>query len=177
MSAPADETLYACRLRGPPAPTASDVLSNGRTPPLEGPVLDLAFFGDDRLVVLGPDSVALYRFDGAGLALESRRPLSWPQEAVRFPGGMLRVAEKDGAFWALTSRSSRALLFAVEDGRLVERGRKPELFPGTGCLRGSVIAWEPTSSRGRSPTWPRALSWASTTPRRAWPSPPMGSCA
>ena len=136
VSAPADETLHALApLRDAPSPGDIHVLSTGRTPPLDEAVLDLAFFGDDRLVGLGPDSVALYRFEGEGLALESRRPLSGPQEQVRFPGGMLRVAEGDGAFWALTSRSSRALLFAVEDGRLVER-QEAEALPWPGCLAG-----------------------------------------
>lgn len=136
VSAPADETLLALSpLLDPPAPAGIRVLSTGRTPPLEGPVLDLAFFGDDRLVVLGTDSVALYRFEGAALAFESRRPLSGPLDTVRFPGGMLRVAEKDAAFWALTSRSPRALLFAVEDGRLVER-QEAEALPWPGCPAG-----------------------------------------
>ena len=135
-SVPADESLVALSpLRSPPAPATIDVLSTGRTPPLDGPVLDLAFLDDDRLVILGPESVALYRWDGAGLAVQSRRPLSGPLETVRFPGGLLRVAESDAAFWALTSRSPRALLFAVEDGRLVER-QEAAALPWPGCPSG-----------------------------------------
>jgi hypothetical protein len=136
VSVPADLSLLPLSsVRPPPAPAALDVVSMGRTPPLDMPVLDLAFFGDDRLVVLGPDSVALYRWDGAALAVESRRSLSGALETVRFPGGILRMAESDAAFWALTSRSPRALLFAVEDGRLVEREEAAAL-PWPGCPAG-----------------------------------------
>jgi len=124
----------------PPLPTPSpapavDVLSTSRTAPLGSPVLDLAFFDDDRLVVLGPEGVALYRWDGADLAVESRRPLTGPFLAVRFPGGLLRVAEGDRAFWALTSRSDRAQLFAFEDKRLVER-QEAYALPWPGCPGG-----------------------------------------
>src|SRR4029077_20458668 len=45
------------------------------------------------------------------------------------------VAESDAAFWALTSRSPRALLFAVEDGRLVER-QEAAALPWPGCPSG-----------------------------------------
>ena len=117
-----------------PAP-ALDVVAVGRTPPLDGPVLDLAFFGDERLVVLGPETVALYVWDGAALAALSRHPLPGPLETVRFPGGLLRMEESDGAFWALTSRSPRAFLFAVEDGRLVER-QDAAVLPWPGCPAG-----------------------------------------
>lgn len=135
-SVPADDSLVALSpLRPPPAPATIDVVSTSRTPPLDGPVLDLAFLDDDRLVILGPDSVALYRWDDAGLAVQARRPLSGPLETVRFPGGLLRVAESDGAFWALTSRSPRALLFAVENGRLVER-QEAVALPWPGCPSG-----------------------------------------
>jgi hypothetical protein len=125
VSAPTDESVFALSPVPAPAaaagPAAIDVRSTGRTPPLEEPVLDLAFFGDERLVVLGPDAVALYKWDEAELTLESRRPWPGPLGPVRSPGGLLRMAEKDAAFWALTSRSPRALLFAVEEGGLVER--------------------------------------------------------
>jgi hypothetical protein len=133
VSVPADDGAFPLSpLPAPPAPTAVEVLSTRRTPPIDGPVLDLAFFGDDRLVVLGADSVALYHWDDASLTLQSRRTFSGPLDTVRFPGGLLRVAERDAAFWALTSRSPRALLFAVEDGRLVERQDAGALpWPGT----------------------------------------------
>jgi hypothetical protein len=45
------------------------------------------------------------------------------------------MAESDGAFWALTSRSPRASLFAVEDGRLVER-QDAAVLPWPGCPAG-----------------------------------------
>jgi hypothetical protein len=136
VSAPTDETaLPLSPLPAPPAPAAVEVLSSSRTAQIDGPILDLAFFGDDRLVVLGADSVALYRWDDARLTLQARRPLSGPLDTVRFPGGLLRVAERDAAFWALTSRSPRALLFAVEDGRLVER-QEAEALPWPGSPAG-----------------------------------------
>jgi hypothetical protein len=135
-SVPADDSLLALSaVRSPPAPATIDVVSMARTAPLDGPVLDLAFFGDERLVLLGPDAVALYRWSGASLALESRRPLSGPLETVRRPGGLLRVAERDAAFWALTSRAPRAMLFAIEEGRLVER-QEAEALPWPACPGG-----------------------------------------
>ena len=136
VSVPADESvLTVAPVRPRSGPAAIDVVSTGRTPPLEEPVLDLAFFGDERLVVLGPESVTLYAWDGAGLSLMSRRPLPGPLETVRLPGGLLRVAERDAAFWALTSRSPRAMLFAVEDGRLVER-QEADALPWPACPAG-----------------------------------------
>jgi len=135
-SVPADESLIALSpLRAPPALATLDLVSTSRTPPLEGPVLDLAFFGDERLVLLGPDSVALYRWDGGGLALESRRPRAGGRAPVRGPRGRLRVAERDASFWALTSRSPRAALFAIEGGRLVER-HEADALPWPGCPAG-----------------------------------------
>lgn len=126
---------FACVLAAAASAPAFDVVAVVRTPPLDGPVLDLAFFGDERLVVLGPDKVALYLWDGAALHVEARRPLPDPLDTVRFPGGLLRMVESDGAFWALTSRSPRALLFAVEDGRLVER-QDAAVLPWPGCPAG-----------------------------------------
>lgn len=136
VSVPADESLLTVSpARARPGSAGIDVVATGRTPPLEEPVLDLAFFGDERLVVLGPESVALYGWDGAALTLLSRQPLPGPLETVRAPGGLLRVAEKDAAFWALTSRSPRALLFAVEDGRLVAR-QEADALPWPACPAG-----------------------------------------
>ena len=133
---PADSSLLALSpVRSPPAPTTIDVVSMARTPPLEGTVLDLAFFGDERLILLGADAVALYRWNGASLILESRQPLSGPLETVRRPGGLLRVAERDAAFWAITSRAPRAMLFAVDEGRLVLR-QEAEALPWPACPRG-----------------------------------------
>jgi hypothetical protein len=155
VSAPADESVFALSpVPAPPAAAALDVRSTGRTPLLDEPVLDLAFFGDDRLVVLGPDDVALYKWDEAALTLETRRPWPGPLDTVRFPGGLLRVEEKDAAFWALTSRSARALLFALEEGRLVERQEADALpWPacpaglryraGTNLIEGSVVGLAP----------------------------------
>ena len=136
VSAPTDESVVALSaLPAPSAPAAFDVRSVERTPPLDEPVLDLAFFGEDRLVVLGPDAVALYKWDDAGLTRESRQPLPAPLAPVRSPGGLLRMAEGDAAFWALSSRSPRALLFAIDRGRLVLR-QEAEALPWPGCPSG-----------------------------------------
>jgi hypothetical protein len=136
VSAPADESVFALSpVPVPPGPSAIEVRPTGRTPLLEEPVLDLAFFGDERLVVLGPDAVALYRWEEAGLTLESRQPWPGHLDTVRFPGGLLRMAEKDAAFWALTSRSPRALLFALEGGRLAER-QDADALPWPACPAG-----------------------------------------
>jgi hypothetical protein len=136
VSVPSDESLLTLAPLEPrSAPATIDVVSTERTPPLEEPVLDVAFFGDDRLVVLGPESVALYAWDGGDLALQSRRPLPGALDTVRSPGGLLRVAEREAALWALTSRSRRALLLAVEHGRLVER-QEAEALPWPGCPGG-----------------------------------------
>jgi hypothetical protein len=101
--------------------SAVDVISTYRTPPLDGPVLALRFLGEQRLIVLFPDAVALFRWDGAGLALESRRTLPGPLLTVRGPAGMLVVAEAEEAFWALTNCAPRAVLFGVEGHRLISR--------------------------------------------------------
>ena len=139
VSAPLDDSVFALSpVPAPPAPAAPaaiEVRSTGQTPVLEEPVLDLAFFSDERLVVLGTEAVALYRWDDTRLTLESRRPWPGHLDTVRSPGGLLRVAEKDAAFWALTSRSPRALLFALDEGRLVER-QEADALPWPACPAG-----------------------------------------
>jgi len=50
-----------------------DVLDRATTPPVEGRIVALAFLGDERLLVLFDDALALYRRDGLSLRLESRR--------------------------------------------------------------------------------------------------------
>jgi hypothetical protein len=95
-----------------------DVLEHATTPPLEGRIVALAFSGDERLLVLFEDALALYHRDGLALRLEARRDLPGPLAPVRFPGGLLLTAEKEGACWAITSRAPRAVLFTIEGSRL-----------------------------------------------------------
>lgn len=126
-----------------------EVTSSHRTPPLGARVLDLAFLGADRLVLLFSDEVALYRWTTEGLALSGRRALPLPHAPVRSPGGLLVVIPKEDAFWALTSRASRAALFAIEGTKLMPR-QEAEAVPlpaapqglryriGTNLLEGSL---------------------------------------
>ena len=124
------------------------VVAFRRTPLLEGRVLDVAPVGEDRVLVLYEDAVALYRLDDAGLAVLSRHdlPVSWP---VRFPGGTIYLPPAEGAAWVLTSRSPRAVLLGLDNGRLEERQQAEALFwprtprglryrPGTNLLEGAV---------------------------------------
>src|SRR5712692_9745404 len=124
------------------------VVAFRRTPLVEGRVLDVAPVGEDRVLVLYEDALALYRLDEAGLALLSRHelPASLP---VRFPGGTIYVPPAEGAAWVLTSRSPRAVLFSFDNGRLEERQQAEALFwprtprglryrPGTNLLEGAV---------------------------------------
>jgi hypothetical protein len=95
-----------------------DVLDRSTTPPIEGRIVALAFLGDERLLVLFEDALALYRRDGLLLRLESRRDLPGPLAGVRFPGGVLLAAESESACWALSSRTPRAVLYSLEGHRL-----------------------------------------------------------
>jgi hypothetical protein len=95
-----------------------DVLDRSTTPPIEGRIVALAFLGDERLLVLFEDALALYRRDGLVLRLESRRDLPGPLAGVRFPGGVLLAAETESACWALTSRIPRAVLYSLDGNRL-----------------------------------------------------------
>lgn len=120
-----------------------------RTPMVEGRVLDVAPVGDDRVLILYEDALALYRLDEGGLALLSRRELPAPSLPVRFPGGTIYLPPAEGAVWVLTSRSPRAVLFALDGGHLEERQQAEALFwprtprglryrPGTNLLEGAV---------------------------------------
>jgi hypothetical protein len=96
-----------------------DLLDHAATPPIEGRVVALAFAGDQRLLVLFDDALALYRRDGLALRLESRRELPGSLAPVRFPGGLLLAVEGESSCWALTSRSARAVLFSLDGSRLL----------------------------------------------------------
>jgi hypothetical protein len=149
-SAESDPMLLSLVPAGPPVgagPLA--VVAFRRTPPLEGRVLDVALQGEDRVLVLYEDALALYRLDDAGLALLSRRELPAPLLPVRFPGGTIFLPSAEGAAWVLTSRTPRAVLFGLDGGRLEERQQADALFwprtprglryrPGTNLLEGAV---------------------------------------
>lgn len=120
----------------PGAAGGIDVVRQERSAPLAGPVLDLAFLGDDRLLVLGPEEVALYRWDQAALRLESRHVLAGPRRAVRAPGGLLWTSEGESAFWALSSRVARASVFSVEGTRLSVASGAEDSVPWPGIPNG-----------------------------------------
>jgi len=150
LSTEADPSLLALSpMRTTAGSGRVDLIGSSRTPPLPSAVLDLAFLGEDRLVVLSADEVALFHWDQSGLSLLSRQPFSGPLDTVRRPGGILLAVEREGAFWALTSRAPRARLLAVEGGRLIGRHEAEALpwpgsrtglrfRPGTNLLEGAV---------------------------------------
>jgi hypothetical protein len=110
------------------------VAMQARTPSLTEAVLDLALADDDRIVVLSPEAVSLYRWGGDGLVLASRRLLAGAAP-VRTPGGLLTPLDESGAFWALTSRATEATLYRIEGGQLQEVARADAL-PWAGCAEG-----------------------------------------
>jgi hypothetical protein len=121
VSVPSDVSVLPLTPAHPGEATEGiEILSRTQTPPLADRVLALALVTDDRLVVLGDDAVALYRLETSSAALESRRPLPGPLDPVRMPGGLL-VPSADGSLWALTSRSPRAALLALDGHGLAPR--------------------------------------------------------
>lgn len=122
--------------RGHAGTEGVDVVDRASTPPLDGRIVALAFAGDDRLLVLFEDALALYRRDGLALRLESRRDLPGPLDPVRFPGGLLLAAEGESACWAWSSRSPRATLFTLDGGRLVAT-HQAEAMPWPGLPSGA----------------------------------------
>jgi hypothetical protein len=138
VSVAADAAALALAAR-PPAAAAGqvDLLGSTQSAPLPGRVLDMAFMGPERLLVLGEDELSLYRLAEGRLELAARRPLTGPLMPVRHAGGLLRAAEGERSAWAATSRGRGAFLFGVEDAGLVERQRADALpWPGSpGGLR------------------------------------------
>jgi hypothetical protein len=123
VSAPTDPAVLPLSpVRPPPGRSGFETVASSRTPPLEGPVVGLALLSDDRVLVLQTESLGLYRWEDSRLVRQAQRPLPGPFEAVRMPGGLV-LATEGGLVWAVTSRSPRASLFAVEEGgrRLGER--------------------------------------------------------
>lgn len=180
--------------RGGAGAEGVDVLDRAATPPVEGRIVALAFLGDERLLVLFDDALALYRRDGLALRLESRRDLPGPLAGVRFPGGLLLAAESESACWALTSRIPRAVLYSL-DGNRLSATHQADAVPwprvasgvrfraGTNLLElaapgldGPVLALEPEEGWVVGPDGTLArmgaaeLAGASGTPRRAGPA-------
>jgi hypothetical protein len=95
-----------------------EVRGVARSALMRAAVVDLAFLGDERLVVLEPAAVSVWRRDGLALRQESRADLAVAAPVTRFPGGALGVGTDDAAFWAITSLTGSAVLLNVEAGRL-----------------------------------------------------------
>jgi hypothetical protein len=145
-------TSGAERLALEPLPAASHSsglrVSSYRTPPLDSNALAAAWIDDERLVLLFPDEVALYRLESATLALCARHPLSRSEAPVRCPAGLLRAAPGEAAFWVLTNVREAAVLVEVRGDSLVGRGTAQAIpwqgvaaglryRPGTNLLEGA----------------------------------------
>jgi hypothetical protein len=133
-------TASAATERGPMTATAArarserarlEVISAVRTPPLEGPVLDLLPLPGERLLVLFPGVLALYRWDESGLALLERTKLKTPRQPMRAPAGMIWGLAPGEPSWILEAASEEAVLYEVQGSRLKERSRAAALpWPG-----------------------------------------------
>jgi hypothetical protein len=122
--------------RATDTPVACPISSLGRPHAVPVRALDVAFVGPDRLVVLdGAEAVLLGLGSGGHLTLLSRRAMPGPFDVVRAPAAIVQGSERDGAVWAMTSRSPRAVLFAVEGTALAER-EQADALPFPGCARG-----------------------------------------
>jgi hypothetical protein len=133
VSIEADASVLALAAR-PPAAAAGqvDLVGTSQSAPIAGHVLDMAFLGEGRLLVLGEDELALYRWDEHGLVLASRRRFTGPLEPVRHAGGLLRAVERERSAWVATSRAGNALLFTVDETGLVERQQADAVpWPGS----------------------------------------------
>jgi hypothetical protein len=95
------------------------VLAATRSASLAEPALAVAFLDDTRVAVLSPFSISVQKLDRARFVPVARRELPFPRSTVRTPGGVLLPG--DDACWALTSGMTRAVLYALEGERLVER--------------------------------------------------------
>jgi hypothetical protein len=107
----------------PPRLTASGdiaVVAATRSASLAEPALAVAFLDDSRLAVLSPFSISVHKLDRSRFVPLARRELPFPRATVRTPGGVLLPG--DDACWALTNGMTRAVLYALEGDRLVERG-------------------------------------------------------
>jgi hypothetical protein len=103
----------------PPPSTRSGLrVASYRSSPLEAPALALAWLDDERLLLLFPDSVGLFRLDGSTLVLQARHALPSPSAPVRAPAGLLVVPRGEAAFWVLTNARETATLVQVHGQKL-----------------------------------------------------------
>ncbi len=86
---------------------------------LEEPILALAWLDDTKLALLSPVAVSVHRVERSRFVRIARQELPGPLFVVRHPGGL--VLPGDDAFWVLTSGMPRAVLYALDGERLVER--------------------------------------------------------
>lgn len=150
VSIEADAAALALAARPPVAAAGQlDLLGSTQSAPLPGRVLDMAFMGPDRILLLGEDELSLYRVGENTLELAARRRFTGPLETVRHAGGLLRAVERERSAWAATSRAPGALLFGVDDTGLVERQHADAVpwpgssagvrfRPGTDLIEGGV---------------------------------------
>lgn len=108
-------------LQAPPVAGAMEFMSEGRGVSVPGPVLDLAFLDDQRLLALTEDALALYRLEDGTPTLEARLELSGARLSVRAPAGVLRASEAESACWLITNGRPHSFLVAVEGRRLAPR--------------------------------------------------------
>jgi hypothetical protein len=148
VSVETGEDALALVPQRPPSSSEVDVASLARTPPLDAPVLDVAWTGADELAVLGPEALAVYHASPGGLTLTARQPIP-PRTQARAPAGVVLLAPREESLWVLSNRAAGALLFAREPGGLVPRGEAEALpwpgsrnglryRPGTNLLEGTL---------------------------------------
>ncbi len=121
----------------PTAPTpARGLVALGRTSlsaPVEGPLLAIAWLGDDDLVLLSGDSASWHHVEAGQLRERARHALKTQGLPVRTPGGVLVPATL--GVWAATSRSGPALLLQRDGEELRADTEQPWLPAARGRLR------------------------------------------
>lgn len=165
-STEADPALLELAASPPPAVSrAVEVTATARTPPLDESVLDLAWIDSERLLLLSPQALALYRVADGTLTLESRQVLPAADPPVRTPGGLLWPLRREGAAWALVSGVPQAVLFALDGRRLSERSRADavplprlpagvRMRPGTNLIDADLPGLGPGPWLAVEPGWP-----------------------
>jgi hypothetical protein len=99
---------------------------------LPEPALAVAWLGSSRLVVLSASSVALYRWSSDGAERKAGATLPARAGRVRRPGGMIAASPAESSFWAMTSLSRGATLFAVDGDRMIAREEAAAIpWPGS----------------------------------------------